>query len=255
MKCPKGHHFDFAKEGYINLLLQGHSTKYDKSLFHARRELNDRTKLYQPVIDCITHILTANGSPALKLLDAGTGEGYILNQVDQQLKEQGIHSDAVGIDIAKDGIRQAAKTYRAIDWVVGDLANVPLTGQQFDGILNVLSPSNYQEFNRLLRPGGQVIKVIPSTHYLKELRERIYNTSDRSQYDNTKVKTLFYQHYPAVQSQILEYIVGLTPTDLALLIDMTPLTWGLNSEERQQLLNHSIDQVTMHFEVLVGQTN
>ena len=139
--------------------------------------------------------------------------------------------------------------------MVGDLANVPLTGQQFDGILNVLSPSNYQEFNRLLRPGGQVIKVIPSTHYLKELRERIYNTSDRLQYDNTKVKTLFYQHYPAVQSQILEYIVRLTPTDLALLIDMTPLTWGLNSQQRQQLLNHSIDQVTMHFEVLVGQTN
>ncbi|MDZ7835836.1 MAG: hypothetical protein U5K84_11455 [Alkalibacterium sp.] len=33
-----------------------------------------------------------------------------------------------------------------------------------------MSPSNYEEFDRLLKPGGRVIKVIPGEDYLKELR-------------------------------------------------------------------------------------
>ena len=41
----------------------------------------------------------------------------------------------------------------------------------FDTILNLFSPSNYQEFDRILKPGGQVIKVVPAASYLKELRQ------------------------------------------------------------------------------------
>ena len=49
--------------------------------------------------------------------------------------------------------------------------NLPFAPASFDTILNLFSPSNYQEFDRILKPGGQVIKVVPAASYLKELRQ------------------------------------------------------------------------------------
>ncbi|WP_377570392.1 hypothetical protein [Paenibacillus farraposensis] len=46
-------------------------------------------------------------------------------------------------------------------WYVADLAHCPFASQQFDGILKILSPSNYAEFTRVLTEEGCILKVIP----------------------------------------------------------------------------------------------
>ncbi len=76
----------------------------------------------------------------------------------------------VGLDLAKAGIVSATKQEREAIWCVADLAAAPFRNRSFDAILNILSPSNYAEFERLLSDDGIVLKVIPKSGYLKELR-------------------------------------------------------------------------------------
>ncbi len=74
------------------------------------------------------------------------------------------------------GIVSAAKQEREAIWCVADLAAAPFRNRSFDAILNILSPSNYAEFERLLSDDGIVLKVIPRSGHLKELRRFLYGT-------------------------------------------------------------------------------
>ncbi|RBO11051.1 methyltransferase domain-containing protein, partial [Pantoea sp. 3_1284] len=86
-----------------------------------------------------------------------------------------MESIGIGIDLAKEGIAAASKAYPDIIWSVADLAAMPFADAQVDAILNILSPANYAEFSRLLKPGGVVMKVVPESGYLLELREAFYD--------------------------------------------------------------------------------
>ncbi|WP_165469653.1 methyltransferase domain-containing protein, partial [Escherichia coli] len=141
------HTFDIAKEGYSNLISGHKKSKYDKKLFIARRELNDSSNLYSILISKIIEIIkkyeikTKNN-----VIDVGTGEGYILNEISKTLLGE---NEILGIDIAKEGVTNAAKSYKNINWLVADLADIPVMNGNVDFLINVLSPSNYDEFKRV----------------------------------------------------------------------------------------------------------
>ena len=93
----------------------------------------------------------------------------------------------MGIDISKEGITMASKAYFGIIWCVADLTNFPLMNEQFDVIINILSPSNYEEFARVLKDDGILIKVVPGNSYLKELRDIFYGEANKREYSNQKL--------------------------------------------------------------------
>lgn len=53
-------------------------------------------------------------------------------------------------------------------------------------IRNILSPSNYAEFNRLLNSAGLVVKIISQSDYLKELREIVFDEPEKQVYSNVE---------------------------------------------------------------------
>ena len=66
--------------------------------------------------------------------------------------KSGVSGTKIGFDISKDAIQLAASHYfDDAFWCVADLAHSPFAGEQFDAILNILSPSHYEEFGRLLK--------------------------------------------------------------------------------------------------------
>jgi len=101
--------------------------------------------------------------------DLGCGEGSHL----QYISKEWAHTpwSGFGLDISKEAIALAAKKYANRIWLVGDLAHLPFAAQSFHVLLNILSPSNYREFKRIMVPCGIVIKVVPRSQYLKELRD------------------------------------------------------------------------------------
>lgn len=247
--CDNNHAFDFAKQGYVNLLSKPVATQYDQTLFKKRREfiLNSGfyTKMHEAVVGIVDRLVE---SDHLTVLDAGSGEGSHMEQI---LRGVGEGHIGFGIDIAKEGILMAAKNYPDSIWFVGDLANLPMKAGSCDIILNILSPANYNEFNRVIKPGGIVIKVVPRSGYLAELREALYQDTDKAEYDNAGTVSLFEENFEVLERVQVEEQVMLDRASLANLIQMSPLAWNHEAGELDDFISEE-KPVTIDLEILVG---
>ena len=91
-------------------------------------------------------------------------------------------------------------------WCVADLTNLPFEDQQFNTILNIFSPSHYQEFQRVLADDGEILKIVPQENYLKELRQAFYpDQPEKQQYSNERVVAKFADSLELVGRQRVTY--------------------------------------------------
>lgn len=247
MRCNKGHCFDITKRGYINFLTKPSRSHYSAALFQARQSIMTETALFTPILEQIKALLpsTAATDKPLSILDAGTGEGSQLASIIGESTALGI-----GIDIAKEGIALAARQYGKQLWLVGDLANAPLANEQFDVILNILSPASYNEFHRLLKGNGLLIKVIPQQHYLQELRKLILGTANSIEYTDHSA-ALFARHVELLHRIPLHYTVAMDQQQLLQLFRMSPLSWH-HEHQLQRFSQISQLEVTIDVQILVG---
>jgi len=254
--CPHGHRFDLSKHGYVHLCLQAAGTKYDKSMFAARRMLS-QTGLFEPLAEAIATRIVKDLEPraehdTLKILDAGCGEGWHLERIHSLVRQNAAQPTlGIGIDLAKEGVTSAAKSYKELLWCVGDLANPPLVSQQFNVILNILSPANYDAFHRLLCEGGIVIKVIPDRYYLRELREALWEGRQRS-FSNDRTMKLFKEHFEHIEAQRVRYTYPLGPGQVQSLLAMTPLAWRTEDSKLKHFVAHPPTEITVDLAVMIG---
>ncbi|SEG25527.1 putative RNA methyltransferase [Paenibacillus sp. UNC499MF] len=257
LRCGGGHNFDLAREGYLNLLTQAVKSKYGKSLFAARKAVNENG-LFDPIRDEIAERI-AEGVPPdkrrsrLRILDAGCGEGSLLSGIKRQVSGR-TKGDllAVGMDLAKEGVRLASKGDAEALWCAADLAKAPFRAASFDVILNILSPSNYAEFGRLLSGDGLLIKVVPEQDYLREIRRRLYAGTQREAYSSRRAVERFRERFTLLDSRRLKYTWQLRPGLLEPLLDMTPLAWGAGKDRLREVLAMEADEVTVDVTVLCG---
>ncbi|NLW55474.1 MAG: methyltransferase domain-containing protein [Firmicutes bacterium] len=256
--CSKGHNYDLAKQGYVNLLLKQEKSGYDKQLFAARKVIS-ASGFFDPMRKAISKVVWEIGKDEawseVSILDAGCGEGSHLAWLcrDLKAKKKGFADLlGVGIDLSKEGIRVAAKEYQGLIWCVADLTKLPLQNQQFDIVLNILSPANYGEFKRVLKDHGVLFKVLPAANYLIELREILFKGTDKELYENDSVKRHFANSFQVVKEQQIHYKVVLKEENLEHLIKMTPLTWNAAQEKIAMIINSGLKSITVAFDLLVG---
>lgn len=256
--CSKGHNYDLAKQGYINLLLKQEKGGYDKQLFAARKVISD-SGFFDPMRKALSKLIReigkGEGWSEVRILDAGCGEGSHLAWIwrDLKAKKTGFADlTGVGIDLSKEGIRVAAKEHRDIIWCVADLTKLPLQNQQFDLVLNILSPANYGEFKRVLKEHGILVKLLPTADYLIELRELLFKGTDKELYENDSVKKHFANSFQLVKEQQINYKVLFKEENLEHLIKMTPLTWNADQEKIAMIINSGLKSITVAFDLLVG---
>ncbi|MCM3710364.1 putative RNA methyltransferase [Sporosarcina luteola] len=246
--CRNMHSFDLAKSGYVNLAPQAHATKYDKSLFEARTAVMS-SGFFEPVLETIiSHLddqLARVECPVV--LDAGCGEGTHLQTVHSRMRTGSV---GIGIDLAKEGITAASKAYPGIIWSVADLAAMPFSDARIDAILNVLSPANYAEFTRLLKPGGVLVKVVPESGYLQELRDVFYE--GKQQKEEADPVARFSEQFDAVETERVTYTFALPDGLLAPLIRMTPLTWNASEERVDEVIATGMKEITIDLRVISG---
>ncbi|MGI6084997.1 MAG: methyltransferase domain-containing protein [Acetivibrionales bacterium] len=198
---------------------------------------------------------TSNNISYARILDAGCGEGYHLAQVIKKLHEkQDINFQGVGIDISKDGIQIASKNYKDIIWCVADIAKIPFMDNKFDIVLNILSPSNYGELSRITRSEGALIKVVPNSGHLRELRNRLYQGTDKELYSNEKVIEHFNRNFEIMDTQKVIYNILVSREELCHLVKMTPLSWGITEEIEQKIDEINIDNITADFTIIIGKS-
>ncbi|MCT1400299.1 methyltransferase domain-containing protein [Paenibacillus sp. p3-SID867] len=257
LECENRHCYDISRQGYVNLLNQTPRTKYDKALFEARKKISG-SGFFGPMVEAVTSRLiqamkSRESRKSVRLLDAGCGEGSHLSAILRKLREQRMVPDVlgVGMDIAKEGIVTAAKTSPDPIWCVADLSQSPFADQQFDYILNILSPSNYSEFRRLLTSDGMLVKVIPGSMYLQELRALFYTGTGKETYSNDGTMELFIRHFERIEFDELRYRVILDSNQMKQLIHMTPLSWSIPPEVIERMPDGEME-VTADFTLLYG---
>ena len=244
--CKNNHTFDIARHNYINFHQKAVRSHYNKTLFQARSHLIENG-FFQALESVIVKLLMEESGrkSSLTILDVGCGDGALFANILLSLRWDTIGINAYGIDLVKEGIHYASKHDSQTNWLVGDLARLPFKDHSVDVILNTLSPANYQEFKRVLKPDGIVIKTIPNAGYLEELRLLL----NKSPYSNAKVISLFEEQMSLYeQIQVLDKKC-LTDDEKTEVLRMTPLAWGnrLKTENIRQIDNISID-----LQVLLG---
>ncbi|OBY76769.1 SAM-dependent methyltransferase [Paenibacillus sp. KS1] len=251
LECPKNHTFDIAKQGYVNLMTRSLNSNYAKELFEARQEIIRGSCLYAPLHDSISKVIESHreisGNPLL-ILDAGCGEGSHL----QSILDMNGDAAGIGLDISKEGIVMAAKNYKDPIWLVGDLAKSPLGGQSVHVILNLFSPSNYKEFRRTLKPNGLVIKVVPRSNYLIELREAFFDDAHKKSFNNEDTVSLFKNHFHHSDVISFCYTKSLTKDELGYLVQMSPLAWTSDQVRREALVGRGSADITIDIDILIG---
>lgn len=239
MSCLSNHTFDVAKQGYVYMLNRPVQSMYGKELFDSRHTVI-QAGIYDRLQAAIAREINLE-QPVI--LDTGCGEGSHLHRICQQLDRP----VGVGIDISKEGIIAAAKYNPEELWCVGDLANSPFNEHSFDAILNILSPANYDEFKRLLKRGGKVIKVVPQENYLKELRKQAFADSEKESYTNAQTVERFKASFAHTEVKRITYTVPLEDHLVQNLLEMTPMGWHIDDKESIQL-----QEITIDLDLLIG---
>lgn len=254
--CKKNHSFDISKYGYVNLLQGSGTADYDKKML-ASRNIICKSDFFKPMVEQISSIISEESQrvnlESLNILDAGCGEGSHLSQIINLINSGSANKAiGVGIDISKEGIQIASKDYPELIMCVADLANLPFDSKQFDFVLSILSPSNYGEFNRIIKDDGILIKVVPGSNYLKELRSLFYESTDKQTYSNEKVIEHFRSNYNILDTKEITYNAPMSKENLEHLIKMTPLSWRASSEKVQAALDAGIDSISVEFSIISG---
>lgn len=251
--CLSNHTFDFAKQGYLNFMTRPTHSKYDKELFEARRKLVTESTFFDPLIHTLVAVLKNTTRDPL-VLDTGCGEGSIFAAVCGLFTQTaGAQVTGFGIDISKEGIIAASKHDGNRMWAVADLAAAPFKDRQFDVILNILSPSNYREFIRLLADDGRLIKVFPQSHYLSELRAFLFDDPRKKLYSNEDTVARFLEYFQLMDQQRLSYSVKLNQASIRSLLRMTPLAWSGVEQKVNSFLERDEAEITIDLDILVGQ--
>lgn len=241
--CLEGHRFDVSKKGTLYFLNHQIKTDYDREMFEHRRKLIVHG-MYQPLLDLLQPFCQNQ-----RILDVGCGEGSFL----QQLNEQVTLLPSVGFDISKEGIYLASDYGENVFWCVADLTNLPFQEDRFTTILNIFSPSNYQEFQRVLVDGGQLIKVVPRSGYLKELRAAFYPEDEKKQhYSNQAVVEKFQETFRESERQTLTYVFDIPESCQLSLLEMSPLEWGVSMEIKEKLQKNPLKRITIDLDILIG---
>lgn len=239
LHCENNHGFDLSKTGYINLCNQPDDLKYTKNLFEHRHKIMGDLMFYKPLVDLIENEINEDHL----MLDAGCGEGSLLNQI----KSNGIKA---GIDLSKQGIQHAAKHYRKSLWMIADLAKIPFHDDTVNVLLSILSPANYQEFKRVLAPAGLFIKVIPGGDYFKEIRLH----QNLQAHDNSLVLKRFKEEFEKFEQKELYYEIEVDQETRQSLLIMSPLAWNMSSVQKQDYLENGSDILTINLVVLIAKT-
>lgn len=176
--CGRGHSFDVARQGYVNLLPV--SQKHSRQPGDTREQVAARKAFldggtYAPVAEALTRFAAAERPGAM--LDIGCGEGYYLTQVQAALPEL----EAWGVDISKDAVRYAAVRNKRARFLTATAAHLPFADRQFDVVSSMFALTLPEEFRRVLRPGGAFIQVTAGEDHLLALRGLIYETVRRKQ--------------------------------------------------------------------------
>ena len=237
LRCPRGHSFDLARQGYADLsggrlphdgdtaemvadraafLAAGH---YD---FIADALAGHTAATHPPVGHPGETVHSPNGNRTGHsgdlIIDAGTGTGDYLARVLSAARG----AVGLGVDVSKPALRRAAQAHPRAAAIRADLwRRLPVSDGVAALILNVFAPRNGPEYHRVLRSDGLLLVVTPAADHLRELitaHGLIRVDPDKA----SRVAEALGEHFTLESATLLRRELRLTAAETRTLIGMTP---------------------------------
>jgi 23S rRNA (guanine745-N1)-methyltransferase len=171
LRCPKGHFFDVARQGYVNLLSGLAPQSADTPEMVAARARFLGAGHYDRLSELLGEIAVGLGSPAAGeercLVEVGAGTGRHLGAILERFP--GV--PGIAIDISKHAARHAARAHPRIGSVVADATRViPVRTAAAALAFCVFAPRSATELHRILDPRGALVVAMPAPgRHLQEL--------------------------------------------------------------------------------------
>ncbi len=200
ISCEKGHCFDIAKCGYVNMLPPGREknsrTGDEREMVRARVNFLS-AGYYKEISDRLAELLSdkLSGKDSLVLCDMGSGEGYHTCSTAVNVAEKtGAGVLALGFDASKyaaecaskraksfslmprDGIGAPFDKSPAVYFMPANIFSLPVKPDSVDAVISMFAPIAAEESARILKKGGILVVVSAGREHLYEMREIIYDT-------------------------------------------------------------------------------
>lgn len=240
MKCEKGHCFDLAKEGYVNLLRSSRSGDLmgdDKASAHCRRDFLNKG-YYHVLKDTLCDIFREKQGT---VLDICCGEGYYTSALGENPNLQ-----VFGFDISKEMVRLGAKRGNG-RYFVANMAAIPMAPCSLDYATHLFAPFNDRAFADVLKPGGQLFTVVPGSRHLFGLKEVLYDTPYEN--DEKLPETELFRLQSVIK--VTDRITLSCQEDIQAVFRMTPYFFHTSPADKEKLL--PLNRLTTDVEFVIGQ--
>lgn len=242
--CTKGHSFDRAKEGYVNLLISGKSGDLkgdNKEMARSRRDFLNKgfySPLAKAVSDCVGKLCTEGDT----VLDICCGEGYYTEYASRNNAR-----NYLGFDISKNMVRLAAKRRCGASFFVANIASIPVKDNSVSLAFHLFAPFHEAEFSRVLKQDGTLITVIPGREHLYGLKKVLYDTPYYN--DEKPPQTSLLHQYDSIRVRADLRLDK--REDISALFQMTPYYYHTPSEGMRKLEQLDVLETEIDFLLLL----
>lgn len=245
-KCRNGHSFDIASQGYVNLMPSDrpHENAGDNPQMMAARSRFLNAGYYgclkKALADMVSRALA--GKKGALVVDAGCGEGYYTDGVARALEAERLCARVAGIDIAKKGVKAAARRGGPAIYAVAGIFSLPFADGSAAAMTSLFAPLCEREFARVLFPGGTLIVVSPGSDHLLGLKRAVYDHP----YLNDE-KPYAPEGFRPVERAVVREDVTVLGSDIADLFTMTPYFFNTPKKQASRLDGLERLETPVHF--------
>ena len=171
--CARGHSYDVARSGYVNLLQpqdrRSPVAGDTKAAVHARARLLAAGIGHTILADFVQCAASLPLPDSSVVVDLGAGSGDALASLAESRAIAGI-----GIDISRAATDRAARRFPEHMWVVANAdRRLPLLDRSVDLMLSLHARRNPAECARVLKSTGFLLVAVPARDDLIELRASV----------------------------------------------------------------------------------
>lgn len=251
LRCPAGHTFDVARQGYVSLLRgdADTSTGDTADMVTARETFLGRGHLDglgDRIAACAAELAADDGGAGC-VLDVGAGTGRHTATVLDRLPGR----VGLALDLSEYAMRRAARAHPRLAAVRCDVWRpLPVREGTAAVALNVFAPRDGGGIRRVVHPAGGLVVVVPTPRHLREIVEPLDLVTVDEQKDERLTAELG-PHFDRVGRKRHEETLRLTHGEVETAVRMGPSAPHVEVTELRRRIGRLPDPVSVTVSVLL----